>query len=91
MEYRPRSGRSGLHALSKYLADFYEGHHRVVLYEASPLRLFKPGIRSTTIDGLPTAGVKGGMTLHIPPKPRRPDAEGLRAQTVRSESGDCPT
>lgn len=76
--YRPRNVSSGLRALAKYLAGFYGGGHEVVLYEASPLPVFKPIIRSTTIDKLPTAGVNGGTTLFIPPKPRQPDPEGLR-------------
>lgn len=76
--YRPRNVQAGLRALARYLAGFYGGQHEVVLYEASPLPLFKPIIRSTTIDELPTAGVDGAMTLFVPPKPRGPDPEGLR-------------
>jgi len=78
MVYRPRNVQSGLRALAQYLAGFYGGQHEVVLYEASPLPLFKPVIRSTTVDELPTAGVNGAMTLFVPPKPRPPDPEGLR-------------
>jgi precorrin-6B methylase 1 len=78
MIYRPRGVKSGLHALARYLAGFYGGQHEVVLYEASPLPLFNPVIRSTTISKLPTAGVDGAMTLFIPPKPGRPDPDGLR-------------
>jgi len=76
--YRPRNVKSGLRTLARYLAGFYGGQHEVVLYEASPLPLFRPVIRSTTIDELPTAGVNSAMTLFVPPKPRRPDPEGLR-------------
>jgi len=78
MVYRPRNVRSGLRALSRYLAEFYGGQHEVVLYEATPFPLFRPVIRSTTVDQLPTAGVDGTMTLFVPPKTRRPDPEGLR-------------
>ncbi len=78
MVYRPRNVTFGLRALAKYLAGFYGGQHEVVLYEATPLPLFEPVIRSTTIDELPAAGVNGAMTLFVPPKSRRPDPEGLR-------------
>lgn len=78
MVYRPRGIESGLRALARYLADTYGGQHEVVLYEASPLPLFKPVIRSTTIDDLPAAGVNGAMTLFVPPRPRPPDPEGLK-------------
>jgi hypothetical protein len=78
MVYRPRNVKSGLRALAQYLRGFYGGQHEVVLYEASPLPLFKPVIRSTTVDQLPTAGVNGAMILFVPPKPRPPDPEGLR-------------
>jgi hypothetical protein len=83
MVYRPRIIKSGLRALAQYLAGFYGGQHEIVLYEASPLPLFKPVIRSTTIDGLPTAGVNGAMILFVPPKPRAPDPEGLRQLRLR--------
>jgi len=78
MIYRPRNVNSGLRALARYLAGYYGGQHEVVLYEASPLPLFHPVIRSTTINKLPTAGVSSAMTLFVPPKLSRPDPDGLQ-------------
>jgi len=76
--YRPRGVRRGLRELAQYLAGFYGGRHELVLYAASPLSMFRPMIRSTTIEKLPTSGVDGSMTIFIPPKSRLPDPEALR-------------
>ncbi len=81
--YGNRPARSGLRVLVRRLARVYGRRHEVVLYEASLLPVIPSTIRSTTIEELPTAGVKGGMTLFIPPRPRAPDPQMLRSLGLR--------
>ena len=83
LRYGPRPSRSGLHVLARRLARVYGKDHEVVLYEASLLPVLPSTIRSTTIEELPSAGVKGSMTLFVPPKARQPDPQGLRQLGLR--------
>ena len=83
LDYRRRPTRSGLRVLAQRLARVYGGQHEAVLYEASLFPVIPSTIRSTTIEKLPTAGVTGGMTLFIPPRPRPPDRQMLRSLGLR--------
>ena len=83
LDYGPRPARSGLRVLARRLAHVYGEKHEVVLYEASLLPVVPSTVRSTTIEELPTAGITGGMTLFVPPRPRSPNARGLRSLGLR--------
>jgi len=82
-DYEERPARSGMRLLTRRLARVYGKKHEVVLYEASLLPVIPSMIRSTTIEELPTAGVTGGTTLFIPPRPRSPDPRTLRLLGLR--------
>lgn len=82
--YGKRPARSGLRVLARRLARVYGRRHEVVLYEASLLPVIPSTIRSTTVEELPTAGVKRGMTLFIPPRAHAPDPQMLRSLGLRS-------
>ena len=83
LDYGERPSRSGMRLLAQRLARVYGRRHEVVLYEASLLPVVPSTIRSTTIGELPTAGVTGGMTLFVPPRPHAPDPRILRSLGLR--------
>lgn len=83
LDYGERPARSGLRVLAQRLARVYGRRHEVVLYKASLLPVIPSTIRSTTIGELPTAGVTGGMTLFLPPRPHPPDSQMLRSLGLR--------
>jgi precorrin-6B methylase 1 len=84
LDYGARPARSGLHLLARRLARVYGRKHEVVLYEATILPVVPSTIRSTTIEKLPSAGVTGGMTLFVPPRPHPPDPRSLRSLGLRA-------
>lgn len=83
LDYRDRPTRSGMRQLTDRLARVYGPKHEVILYEASLLPVLPPTIRSTTIERLPRAGISGGTTLFVPPRPRPPDSRMLRSLSLR--------
>ena len=84
LEYGDRPARSGLRVLASRLARVYGRKHEVVLYEASLLPVVPSTIRSTTLEELSSAGVTGGMTLFVPPRPHPPDPRSLRSLGLRA-------
>jgi precorrin-6B methylase 1 len=83
LNYGGRPLRSGLRLLAQRIARVYGRNHEVVLYEASLLPVIPSTIRSTRIEELPTAGITGGMTLFVPPRPHPPDPRMLRSLGLR--------
>ena len=86
LDYGERPARSGMRLLARRLERVYGSSHEVVLYEASVLPVIPSTIRSVTIEELPAAGVTGGTTLFIAPRPHRPDARVLRSLGLRESS-----
>ncbi len=62
------NNKKGARLLVKYLSNFYELNHEVILYEAAQYPLLEPTIQRMHLSQLPDANFSRISTLYVPPR-----------------------